>query len=163
MQREYVDLIKVSADALLGVIEDILDFSKIEAGMLQVDPITVEVEQVFGDAVKAMALRAHQKGLELVYHVSPDVPEYIVARSRCGCGRCVTNLLGNAIKFTERGEVSLERGRRARSAAASVDAARAREGHGHRHPARQAGTDLRAVRAGRRIHHAASTAAPGWA
>ena len=64
-------MIKVSADALLGVIEDILDFSKIEAGMLQVDPITFEVGQVFGDAVKAMALRAHQKGLELVYHVSP--------------------------------------------------------------------------------------------
>jgi two-component system sensor histidine kinase/response regulator len=107
VQREYVDMVKVSADALLGVIEDILDFSKVEAGMLQVDPVTVEVGQVFGDAVKAMALRAHQKGLELVYHVSPAVPEYIVA-DPLRIRQVVTNLLSNAIKFTERGEVSLD-------------------------------------------------------
>ena len=108
-QREYLDLIKLSADALLGVIEDILDFSKIEAGMLQVDPITMEVEQVFGDVVKAVALRAHQKGLELVYHVSPEVPQWIVA-DPLRLRQVLTNLLGNAIKFTERGEVSLEVG-----------------------------------------------------
>ena len=107
VQREYIDMIKVSADALMGVIEDILDFSKIEAGKLQVDPITFEVGQVFGDTVKAMALRAHQKGLELVYHVSPAVPEYIVA-DPLRLRQVVTNLLGNAIKFTERGEVSLD-------------------------------------------------------
>ena len=106
-QREYLDMIKLSADALLGVIEDILDFSKIEAGMLQVDPILIEVGQVFGDSVKAMALRAHQKGLELVYHVSPAVPEWIVA-DPLRLRQVLTNLLGNAIKFTERGEVSLD-------------------------------------------------------
>ena len=106
-QREFVDLIKLSADTLLGVIEDILDFSKVEAGMLQVDPMTVEVGQVFGDAVKAMALRAHQKGLELVYRVSPAVPDYIVA-DPLRIRQVVTNLLNNAIKFTERGEVSLD-------------------------------------------------------
>ena len=89
------------------MIEDILDFSKIEAGMLQVDPITIEVGQVFGDAVKAMALRAHQKGLELVYHVAPAVPEWIVA-DPLRLRQVLTNLLGNAIKFTERGEVSLD-------------------------------------------------------
>jgi signal transduction histidine kinase/CheY-like chemotaxis protein len=105
-QREFLDLIKVSADALLGVIEDILDFSKIEAGMLRVDPIPIEVEQVLGDAVKAMALRAHQKGLELMYSVSPAVPEWIVA-DPLRLRQVLTNLLGNAIKFTERGEVSL--------------------------------------------------------
>ena len=110
-------MIKVSADALLGVIEDILDFSKIEAGMLQVDPITIEVEQVFGDAVKAMALRAHQKGLELVYHVSPAVPEWIVA-DPLRLRQVLTNLLGNAIKFTERGEVLAGRRRRAARQAA---------------------------------------------
>jgi two-component system, sensor histidine kinase and response regulator len=106
-QREYLDLIKVSADSLLGVIEDILDFSKIEAGMLQIDPATIEVGQVFGDAVKAMALRAHQKGLELVYRVSPAVPEWIVA-DPLRLRQVLTNLLGNAIKFTARGEVSLD-------------------------------------------------------
>jgi signal transduction histidine kinase/CheY-like chemotaxis protein len=106
-QREYLDLMKVSADSLLGVIEDILDFSKIEAGMLQVDAATIEVGQVFGDAVKAMALRAHQKGLELVYRVSPAVPEWIVA-DPLRLRQVLTNLLGNAIKFTGRGEVSLD-------------------------------------------------------
>jgi two-component system, sensor histidine kinase and response regulator len=106
-QREYLDLIKVSADALLGVIEDILDFSKIEAGMLRVDPILIETESVLGDAVRAMALRAHQKGLELVYRVSPDVPEWIIA-DPLRLRQVLTNLLGNAIKFTERGEVSLD-------------------------------------------------------
>jgi signal transduction histidine kinase/CheY-like chemotaxis protein len=106
-QRESLDLIKLSASALLGVIEDILDFSKIEAGMLHVDPITIESGQVFGDAVKAMALRAHQKGLELVCHVAPAVPDWIVA-DPLRLRQVLTNLLGNAIKFTERGEVSLD-------------------------------------------------------
>jgi two-component system sensor histidine kinase/response regulator len=106
-QREYLDLIKLSADALLGVIEDILDFSKIEAGMLHVDPTTCEASQLFGEAVKAMALRAHQKGLELVCHVAPAVPEWIVA-DPLRLRQVLTNLLGNAIKFTERGEVSLD-------------------------------------------------------
>jgi two-component system, sensor histidine kinase and response regulator len=106
-QRECLNLIKVSADALLGVIEDILDFSKIEAGMLQVDPILIEVGQVFGDAVKAVALHAHRKGLELVLHVSPDVPDWIIA-DPLRLRQVLTNLLGNAVKFTERGEVSLD-------------------------------------------------------
>jgi signal transduction histidine kinase len=107
LQREYVDLIKLSGDALLvGVIEDILDFSRIEAGKLQLDPIAVEAGQVFGDAVKALALRAHQKGLELVYHLSPTVPDHLVA-DPVRLRQIVTNLVGNAIKFTERGEVSL--------------------------------------------------------
>jgi two-component system, sensor histidine kinase and response regulator len=106
-QRESLDLIRLSANALLGVIEDILDFSKIEAGMLHVDPITIESGQVFGDTVKAMALRAHQKGLELVCRVAPAVPDWIVA-DPLRLRQVLTNLLGNAIKFTERGEVSLD-------------------------------------------------------
>ena len=106
-QCEYLDMIKLSADALLGVIDDIQDFSKIEAGVLHVAPVLIEVEQVFGDSVKALALRAHQKGLELVYHVSPAVPEWIIA-DPVRLRQVVTNLLGNAIKFTERGEVSLD-------------------------------------------------------
>jgi PAS domain S-box-containing protein len=109
IQRQYVDLIKISADALLGVIEDILDFSKIEAGKLQVDPVNVDAGQLFGDTVKGMALRAHQKGLELVYRVQPNVPDYIVA-DPTRLRQVVMNLLGNAIKFTERGEVALDVG-----------------------------------------------------
>ena len=107
VQREYVDLIKLSADALLGVIDDILDFSKIEAGKLQLDPITFEIGQVFGDTVRAMALRAHQKGLELVYHVAPSVPDYVVG-DPIRLRQVITNLLSNSIKFTERGEVSVD-------------------------------------------------------
>jgi signal transduction histidine kinase/DNA-binding response OmpR family regulator len=106
-QREYVDMIKVSADALLGVIEDILDFSKIEAGKLQLDPITFEVNQAFSDAVKTLALRAHQKGLELVYRVAPSVPEYLVG-DPMRLRQVILNLVGNAIKFTEHGEVSVD-------------------------------------------------------
>lgn len=107
VQREYVDMLKVSADSLMGVIEDILDFSKIEAGMLQISPISIDAGQLFGDVVKSMALRAHQKGLELVYHVGADLPPHIIA-DPLRLRQIVTNLLGNAIKFTERGEVALD-------------------------------------------------------
>jgi signal transduction histidine kinase/DNA-binding response OmpR family regulator len=117
VQREYVDIIKLSAEALLGVIEDILDFSRIEAGKLEIVPVPFQVGAAFGDAVKTLAMRAHEKGLELVYRVAPSVPEHLFgdpARLR----QILVNVVGNAIKFTERGEVSVE-----------VDAAAEGEGH----------------------------------
>jgi two-component system sensor histidine kinase/response regulator len=101
-QRDYLETVQVSADALLAVINDILDFSKIEAGKLELDESEFELRESLGDALKAVALRAHQKGLELNLHVRPDVPELLVGDS----GRLrqvVLNLVGNAVKFTERG------------------------------------------------------------
>jgi PAS domain S-box-containing protein len=103
-QREYLTLVKVSADSLLGLINDILDFSKIEARKLHLDAIDFNLRDTLGDAMKALALRAQQKGLELACHIPPNVPEVVVGdpgRLR----QIVVNLVGNAIKFTDQGEV----------------------------------------------------------
>jgi signal transduction histidine kinase/ligand-binding sensor domain-containing protein/CheY-like chemotaxis protein len=106
-QREYLSMVKASADSLLTVINDILDFSKIEAGKLDLDAIDFNLRDRLGDTMKTLALRAHQKGLELAYHVLPEVPDALVgdpSRLR----QIIVNLVGNAIKFTERGEVVVE-------------------------------------------------------
>jgi len=106
VQRENLSLVKSSADALLSVINDILDFSKIEAGKLSLNTATFNLRGTLADALKAVSLRAHEKGLELIFEVDPQAPEHLVGDS----GRLrqiVLNLIGNAIKFTERGEVLL--------------------------------------------------------
>ena len=103
-QRDHLIMVKSSADALLNVINDILDFSKIEAGKFVLDPVEFDVRDEVGDALKLLSVRAHQKGLELAFHVAPDVPSQLVgdaARLR----QVIINLVGNALKFTERGEV----------------------------------------------------------
>ena len=108
-QRDYLNTVKMSADSLLTVIDDILDFSKIEAGRLEMAPIPFDLRDHIEETTTALALRAHQKGLELVCNVDRDVPEYVVGdvtRLR----QILVNLLGNAIKFTEHGEVELEVG-----------------------------------------------------
>ncbi len=105
-QREYLNLAKTSADALLGLINDILDYSKIEAGKLDIDSVGFNLGDCLGDTMKTLSLRAHQKGLELAFEIEPDVPDALVGdpgRLR----QIVINLVGNAIKFTERGEVVL--------------------------------------------------------
>ncbi len=105
-QRECLDAVKTSADALLIVINDILDFSKIEAGKLDLDPVPFNLREVLEGTVKALALRAHAKNLELVCDFKRDLPEFVEGdpfRIR----QVVTNLVGNAIKFTDRGEVVL--------------------------------------------------------
>ena len=105
-QREYLGTVKTSADGLLTVINDVLDFSKIEAGRLELDPIAFNLRTTLEEAARALSLPAHEKGLELVCEIKPEVPDFIVgdpARIR----QVVVNLLGNAIKFTERGEVAL--------------------------------------------------------
>jgi len=106
-QRECIETARASADLLLTVIDDILDFSKIEAGRIELDPIEFNLRDSLDDTTRGIAVRAHEKGLELVCEVSPDVPEIILADS----GRLrqvVLNLAGNAIKFTERGEVTIQ-------------------------------------------------------
>ena len=108
-QREFLRTVKSSADALLGIINDVLDFSKIEARRLDLDRHEFELRETVGDAARLLALRAAQKGLELAWQVSPDVPDRLLGDA----GRLrqvVLNVLGNAVKFTENGEVVLDVG-----------------------------------------------------
>jgi signal transduction histidine kinase/CheY-like chemotaxis protein len=103
-QRDDLNMVKLSADSLLMVINDVLDFSKIEAGKLDFEAIPFDVRDSLGDAMNTLRFRAHQKGLELIYDVAADVPDVVVGDS----GRVrqvIVNLVGNAIKFTETGEV----------------------------------------------------------
>jgi two-component system sensor histidine kinase/response regulator len=105
-QRENLGIIKSSGDALMAVINDILDFSKMEVGKLELDPIDFSARDAIGDAANAVALRAHQKGLELVVDIDAAVPHTL----RGDPGRLrqiLLNLLGNAIKFTDHGEIVL--------------------------------------------------------
>ena len=103
-QRSYLNLVKQSADALLRLLNDILDFSKIEAGRLELESVPLDLREVVGDATQMLAVLASQKGLELICRIAPDVPPMAVGdpgRLR----QIVVNLLGNAVKFTEQGEV----------------------------------------------------------
>ena len=111
-QREYLTLVKSSADSLLALLNDILDFAKIEAGKLDFDPVPFPLRDELGEKMKSLGHWAFQKGIELVWRVRPEVPEWLVGDA----GRLrqvLTNLVGNAIKFTSNGEVlvdcSLER------------------------------------------------------
>jgi PAS domain S-box-containing protein len=106
-QAEYLATVKASADNLLDILNDILDFSKIEAGRLDLDPIVFNVRKHMAQTTKPLALRAHQKGLELSCDIHGEVPEEIVA-DPTRLRQIVVNLIGNAIKFTEHGEIDLE-------------------------------------------------------
>jgi signal transduction histidine kinase/CheY-like chemotaxis protein/HPt (histidine-containing phosphotransfer) domain-containing protein len=103
-QRQYLTTVKSAADALLGIINDILDFAKIEAGRLELDATDFSLGSVLGATLRALAVRAHRKGLELVCQQHPGVPDALIGDA----GRLrqvLINLVGNAITFTERGEV----------------------------------------------------------
>lgn len=113
-QRDYLNTVRGSATSLLTIINDILDFSKIEAGRLELDPVCFRLRETLEEATRALALRADEKGLELVCDLQPDVPEYLIG-DPVRVGQIVTNLLGNAVKFTETGEVVLEADVHARS------------------------------------------------
>jgi signal transduction histidine kinase/CheY-like chemotaxis protein/HPt (histidine-containing phosphotransfer) domain-containing protein len=106
-QREYLHLVEQSADALLRLLNDILDFSKIEAGKLELESIDFNLRDALADTLQALAARASQKDLELAYHIPADVPDALVGdpgRLR----QIVVNLAGNAIKFTDSGEVVVD-------------------------------------------------------
>jgi PAS domain S-box-containing protein len=106
-QREYISTAHSSAEVLLTIINDLLDYSKIEAGKLDLDLSDFSLRESLGDALKTLAVRAHQKNLELAYHLRPDVPDMLVGdpgRLR----QVVVNLVSNAIKFTDHGEVVLD-------------------------------------------------------
>jgi len=103
-QRDNLLLVKFSGESLLSVINDILDFSKVESGKLELEKIGFNLYDCVGETIKTLAHRAHQKGLELAYDVDSDVPPQLVGdpgRLR----QILVNLAGNAIKFTETGEV----------------------------------------------------------
>jgi PAS domain S-box-containing protein len=106
-QREYIETVKLSSDSLLNVINDILDFSKIEAGKMDLEEIEFDLHECIEGALKTLALRADEKGLELLCEVAPEVKETLLGdpgRVR----QILINLIGNAVKFTSEGEVSLK-------------------------------------------------------
>jgi PAS domain S-box-containing protein len=103
-QREYIETVKLSADGLLNVINDILDFSKIEAGKLELDSAEFSIRETLDAVLKTLALRAHQKNLELLGEISPEVPQRAIGDTN-RLRQVLLNLVGNAIKFTERGEI----------------------------------------------------------
>jgi PAS domain S-box-containing protein len=105
-QREYLEIVKNSADLMLTVVNDILDFSKIEAGRLELDPVQFNLRDHIEETERSLALKAHEKGLELICNVKKDVPEEIVGDGT-RIRQILVNLLGNAIKFTSEGEIEL--------------------------------------------------------
>ena len=105
-QREYLETVKLSADGLLNVINDVLDFSKIEAGKFELDSVEFDVRDALDATLKTLALRAHQKGLELLSEVAPEVPDAVMGDPN-RLRQVLLNLVGNAVKFTDRGEVAV--------------------------------------------------------
>jgi len=103
-QREYLETVRSSADSMMTVINDILDFSKIEAKKLELHPVDFDLRDCVGEAAKTLAAGAHQKALEIACDISPRVPT-VVSGDPIRLRQVLLNLLGNAIKFTSRGEV----------------------------------------------------------
>jgi len=106
-QRENLLMARSSGQALLGIINDILDFSKVESGKLELEEIAFDLEDCVGETVKSLAMRAHEKHLELLCRIDEGVPQHVMGdpgRLR----QVLLNLVGNAIKFTDQGEVLVE-------------------------------------------------------
>ncbi|MBD3266881.1 response regulator [bacterium] len=106
-QREYLDIIRVSSDSLLNLLNDIIDVSKIEAGKLGLHPQEFSIAECLADLFRGLALKAHEKNLELMYRIDPAIPDRLhgdASRLR----QILINLIGNAIKFTEIGEIYLD-------------------------------------------------------
>ena len=106
-QRDYLETVKLSADSLLGIINDILDFSKIEAGRVDLERVDFDLYECVEGALKTVALRADEKGLELLCEISPEVPAFI-SGDPSRLRQIILNLIGNAVKFTEKGEVAIK-------------------------------------------------------
>jgi PAS domain S-box-containing protein len=106
-QREYLETVKMSGDSLLTVINDILDFSKIEAGKIDLEALDFDLRDSLESTLKTLAVRADEKGLELLCEVAPEVPE-VVRGDSSRLRQIVVNLVGNAIKFTDSGEIAVK-------------------------------------------------------
>ncbi len=105
-QRSNLEMVREASDSLLLIINDILDFSKIEAGKLTLDPIEFDLRESLAESLKVLSLRAHQKDLELTYRVAREVPQAVVADAH-RIRQVLINLMGNAIKFTQTGDVAV--------------------------------------------------------
>ncbi|HXI42914.1 MAG TPA: ATP-binding protein, partial [Bryobacteraceae bacterium] len=105
-QRELLSVVKSSGDSLLTVINDILDFSKIEAGRLDLDSVEFNLRQRVEETIKIFTSAVQRKGLEILTHIEPDVPEFVVADG-VRLRQVLTNLVGNSLKFTELGGVTV--------------------------------------------------------
>jgi signal transduction histidine kinase/DNA-binding response OmpR family regulator len=108
-QHDYLQMVKSSADSLLEIINDILDLSRIEAGKLELHNVDFDLRSGLTESMKALAVRAHQKGLEVVCDFRPEVPEAVIC-DPTRLGQILWNLVGNAIKFTDKGEIVLRVG-----------------------------------------------------
>jgi signal transduction histidine kinase/CheY-like chemotaxis protein len=106
-QRDFLLTVKSSADRLLTIINEILDYSKLEAGKTVLDSVAFHLPSVVKDVLRSLAVPAHQKDLELTVHIAPDVPADLTG-DPIRLGQVLINLVGNAIKFTEHGEVSVD-------------------------------------------------------
>ena len=106
-QRDYLNTVKQSADSLLRLLNDILDFSKIEADKLDLEQQPFSLRDCVGQTIQTLGVRAGGKGLELLCHVAPEIPDILVGDAG-RLGQIVVNLVGNAIKFTEQGEVQVD-------------------------------------------------------
>ncbi len=106
-QREYMELVKFSADSLLALLNDILDFSKIEAGKMDLDPVEFAVQENLDEALKLMRFRARQKALTFEWRIAADVPPILIG-DPVRLRQVLINLVGNAIKFTERGGIDVD-------------------------------------------------------
>lgn len=129
VQREYLGMARDSADALLSLINDILDFSKIEAGKIELERVPFQIRETLGDTMKGLALRARGKNLEIACHIHSDVPTVLIGDPH-RLRQIVINLVGNAVKFTEKGEIVVEV-RTAAPSALSEPPASAGGGHLH--------------------------------
>lgn len=107
LQRDYLTIVLESAESLLVIINQILDFSKIESGVLELEQINFDLREEVGDTLKSLAFRAHSKGLELAWHVAPDVPTFIQG-DPTRLRQILVNLVGNSIKFTGQGEIFVD-------------------------------------------------------
>lgn len=106
-QEEYLRMVQDSGEALLTLINDVLDFSKIESGKFELDHLPFDIHETLGDALKGLGFRAHSKGLELACHIDPEIPGGLIGDAN-RLRQVIINLIGNAIKFTDSGEVVLE-------------------------------------------------------
>src|SRR6185437_15975399 len=106
-QREFAETIRTSATSLLGILNDILDFSKIEAGKLEIEQVEMDVRRCVEDVGTIMAVQAAAKNLELIVNVDPAIPELVLGDPH-RLRQILTNLAGNAVKFTQRGEIVIE-------------------------------------------------------
>lgn len=105
-QRDYIEKVHYSAKSLLGIINDILDFSKIEAGKLEIESIPFQLDSVLNNLGHLMAMKAEDKGIELVFDKAPDIPSTLIG-DPLRLGQVMLNLVGNAVKFTQEGEIAI--------------------------------------------------------